>query len=128
MKKAIMWGCGYNAIRLYHFLNLEEVDVLGFTDNSGKKEVIEDFMFGIPYLPVNVALDQEIDFFIIGSLAYCDITSQLISCGITRDRIIQAYNVQFMIPDTMYFYNDVETDESKYKVFKSIDCFSCKRM
>lgn len=128
MKSAIIWGCGIHAIKLFHYLDLDEVDVIGFTDNSGKNEMIENFLFGRPYLPVYVALQKDVDFFIIGSMAYCNITNQLIGYGVIRDRIIQAYNTQFMIPDTLYFFNDIEVDESKYKVFKSLECFSCKTM
>lgn len=126
MKKAIIWGTGFNAVRLFHYLNLDEVDIVGFTDNSGKTGIIKDFMFERPYLPVKEALRQEVDFFIIGSREYCVISSQLVDYGITRERIIQACNVQFMIPDTLYYYNDIETDENKYKIFSSLESYSCR--
>lgn len=126
MKKAIVWGTELKAVRLFHYLNLDEVDIIGFTDNSGKTEIITDFMFNRPYLPIKEAIQQEVDFFVIASSAYCEITNQLVSYGITRERIIQAYNVQFMIPDTLYYYNDIETDDSKYKIFSSLESYSCK--
>lgn len=124
-KRVIIWGTGERTRRLYHYLNHEQIEILGFTDNSGKEEREENFMFGYPYLPASEALKESYDFIIIGCMAYCDVTNQLLYEGVGREKIIQAYNVHHLIPETLFFYNDIEMDEEKYSVFNALECLAC---
>lgn len=121
-KKIIIWGAGERTRRLLHYLDYDQIEIIGFTDNSGKTNREENFLWGYSYIPKREALQEAYDYIVIGCMAYCDVTNQLLYEGIQREKIIQAYNAHYGIPDTLYFYNSIETDEGKYSVFKSIDC------
>lgn len=121
-KKVIIWGTGERTRRMLHYLDYAQIEVIGFTDNSGKKDREENFLQGFPYIPKKEALQEAYDYIVIGCMAYCDVTNQLLYEGIQREKIIQAYNAHNGVPETLYFYNSIETDEEKYLVFKSIDC------
>ncbi len=123
MKKIIIWGTGVKAKRLYNYLNFDEVEILGFTDNSGDDD--KKLWNGCKYLPRCEALKCDYDYIVIASAAYCEITAQLIVEGIDENKIIQADNVQFMIPDTLYFFDKVVTDQEKCKIFTDISLYSC---
>lgn len=125
MKKLLIWGTGMRARRLCHYLNYEEVEIMGFTDNSGNANVY--LWGGYKYIPKKDALACSYDYIVIASEAYCEITAQLISEGINSDVIVQAYNVQHMVPNTLYFFNRVEFDEEKYKIFTDINLFACEQ-
>lgn len=125
MKKILIWGTGMRARRLCHYLDYGEVEIIGFTDNSVNQG--KELWAGYRYIPQNEALAQEYDYIVIASAAYCEITIQLIVEGIDQNKIIQAYNVQYMVPNTLYFFNNVEYDEEKYKIFMDINLFSCER-
>lgn len=125
MKKIIIWGTGMRAQRLCHYLNYDEVEIIGFTDNAGNENV--KLWNGYSYIPREEALACTYDYIVIASISYCDIAAQLISEGIEASKIIQAYNVQFMVPNTLYFFHQIEQDEEKYKIFTDINLFSCEK-
>lgn len=124
MKKIIIWGTGFKAKRLCHYLNYDEVEIIGFTDNSGSDG--KELWGGYKYMPKYDALQCDYDYIVIASAAYCEITAQLIAEGIEKDKIIQADNIQFMIPNTLYFFDEIELDEEKYKIFIDINLLSGK--
>ncbi len=123
MKKILIWGTGIKARRLCNYLDFNEVEILGFTDNSGLTDI--KLWDGYKFIPKSEALKFDYDYIVIASGAYCEITAQLIAENITENKIIQADNVQFMIPDTLYFFNEIETNEEKYKIFTNINLYSC---
>lgn len=125
MKKLLIWGMGMRAKRLCHYLNYDEVEIIGFTDNEDSKDIVQ--WNGYPYLPKEEAIASEYDYIVIASIFYGEITAMLILDGVEASRIIQAYNVQFMVPNTLYFFHQVERDEEKYKIFTDINLFSCER-
>ena len=122
MKKIIIWGTGTKARILCNYLDYSVVEIIGFTDNSGvsNKELWE----GYRYISREKALEEEYDYIVIASAAYSEITVRLIAEGVDKNKIIQANNVQFMIPDTLYFFNQVEENIEKYKIFIDINLFS----
>ena len=124
MKKLLIWGTGIKAKRLCHYINYDEAEIIGFTDNSGKENMI--MWGGYNYLPREEALKGEYDYIVIASSYYCEITTSLIAEGISRKKIIQADNVQFMTPNTLYFFNEIEEDTEKYKIFTDVNLFSCE--
>lgn len=125
MKKIIIWGTGIRAKILCNYLDFKEVEIIGFTDNSGVSD--KELWNGYKYIPKNEALSLEYDYIVIASVAYCEITIDLMyEFGIERNRIVQANNVQFMIPNTLYFFNQIETDPQKYSIFRDINSFSCE--
>lgn len=123
MKKLLIWGTGLKARRLCNYLNYDEVEIIGFTDNSGSED--KELWGGYKYIPRYDAVKLDYDYIVIASAAYCEIAAKLIAEGIDEDKIIQADNVQFMLPDTLYFFDKVETDEEKYKIFTDINSYSC---
>lgn len=125
MKKIIIWGTGIRAKRLCHYLDYGEVEIIGFTDNAGNEG--REWWNGYPYFRKEEALACKYDYIVIASISYCEIAAQLISEGIDSSKIIQAYNVQFMVPNTLYFFHQIEQDEEKYKIFTDINLFSCEK-
>ncbi len=125
MKKLLIWGTGMRAKRLCHYLNYDEVEIIGFTDNSENEERTQ--WNGYPYFSKEKALACAYDYVVIASAFYDEIAAELISEGIETSKIIQAYNVQFMVPNTLYFFHKIEYDEEKYKIFTDINLFSCER-
>lgn len=123
MKKLLIWGTGIKARRLCHYLNFDEVEIIGFTDNSGS--VCKELWDRYPYFPKTEALNCDYDYIVISSAYYCEITSQLLAEGVDAGKIIQSDNVQFMIPDTLYFFNQIVSDDEKYKIFIDINLWSC---
>lgn len=126
MKKLLIWGTGMRAKRLCHYLNYDEVEVIGFTDNAAENKECDQWN-GYPYFSKEKALANAYDYIVIASIFYSEITAELISEGVEASRIIQAYNVQFMVPNTLYFFHQIERDEEKYKIFIDINLFSCER-
>lgn len=124
MKRIIIWGTGLKARRLCRYLNYDEVEIIGFTDNSGNKDV--KLWNGYQYLAREEAMKCIYDYIVIASASYCEITTELMADGIDSTKIIQAYNVQYMAPDTLYFFNQVEHSEEKRKVFTDINLFACE--
>lgn len=125
MKKIIIWGTGEKAKRLCNYLDFNEVEIIGFTDNSGVND--KELWNGYKYIPRRKALTLEYDYIVIASVAFCDIASELMfDCGVDRSSIIQANNVQFMIPNTLFFFNQIELDPQKYSIFTDINSFSCE--
>lgn len=144
MKKIIIWGTGMEARRLCHYLNFNEVEIIGFTDNSaalckklwnGYKYISKWNISKYTYDYIVITNDaQSIEKFInhlipvhLRRKQYHKITEKLLSKGINRERLIQAGNVQFMIPNTLYFFDQIEEDTEKYKIFTDINSFSLTR-
>lgn len=122
MKEILIWGTGIKAKLLCNYLNFNEVKIIGFTDNSCV--VNKKLWDGYRYLHREKALGCRYDYIVIASAAYCEITASLIADGVVPEKIIQANNVQFMMPNTLYFFDQVECDSEKYKIFTDINLFS----
>ena len=123
MKRIIIWGTGIKAKRLCNYLNYAEVGIIGFTDNSGEEN--KKLWGEYQYISREDALNIDYDYIVIASASYCEITAQLLADGVDPSKVIQCNNVQFMIPDTLYFFDAVETDNEKYKIFTDINLYSC---
>ncbi len=124
-KKIIIWGTTNKSNYLYHYLNFDKIEVIGFTDNKIQEEYIENFMFGIPFIKAVKIIDYKFDFIVISSSAYLEITNQLYEYGIDESQIIQANNINFMIPDTLFYFNNVDIYKEKYEIFLDMNCFAC---
>lgn len=125
MKRLLIWGTELKARRLCHYLDYGEVEIVGFTDNSEKEE--EELWGGYHYIPKAEALSCKYDYIVIASAFFCEITAELVSNGIDSSKIIQAYNVHYMVPDTLYFFNQVDHNEEKRKIFTDINLFACEK-
>lgn len=125
-KRVIIWGTEYKAIKLYHHLNFNYIHLLGFCDNSSK-ERIDNFLFGCPYVTIDEALIINPDYFLIASSAFRDITAQLESRGIGKECIVQIYNVHFMLADSLFYNDELDCNEDKYKIINGINSFACGR-
>lgn len=123
MKKVIIWGTAVKAKRILHCLNFEKIEIIGFTDNNLSRTYTDNFIKGYPYIPWEDILKEEYDYIVIASSAFCEITMQLIINNIPTEKIIQAYNCQFMLPDALFFFNKLESDPNKYEIFTRFDTF-----
>lgn len=125
MKKIIIWGTSIKAKKLIHCLNFNKAEIIGFTDNDFSKTYSDCFIDGYPFIPWEDILKMQYDYIIIASSAFCEITVQLLFHGVRSEKIIQAYNCQFMFPDALFFFNRLELDQDKYDVFARLDtlCF-----
>lgn len=123
--KIVIWGTGIRARQLCRYLNFSKVEIICLTDNSGDEN--KELWDGYKYIPPNKAVKLKFDYIVIASMAFCEITAQLMhDWDIDREFIIQANNVQFMIPDTLYFFSQIETEQKKYSIFTDINSFSCE--
>lgn len=124
MKKIIIWGTSIKAKRMLRCLNFDKVEILGFTDNDFAKTYTENFIEEYSYIPWEEIIKQTYDYIVIASSAFCEITIQLLYYNVLPEKIIQAYNCQFMFPDTLYFFNEMELDQGKYDIFAKLDTLS----
>ena len=125
MKIIIIWGTSIKAKKLLSYLNFDKVEIIGFTDNDFSKSYNDCFIGGYPYVPWEDILKEKYDYVLIASSAFCEITIQLVFHGVLPEKIIQAYNCQFMFPNALYFFNKLELDQDKYDIFVRLDtlCF-----
>lgn len=123
MKRIIIWGTSLKARRVLHFLNYEKVEIIGFTDNYLFRPRVDNFIREYPYIPWEDILEEQYDYIVIASSAFCEITDHLLFSGVSPEKIIQAYNCQFMLSDTLFFFNKPELDENKYEIFTRFGTF-----
>jgi len=123
VKRIIIWGTSLKAKRILHFLNYAKVEIIGFSDNNFTRSYIADFINGYPYIPGEDILQEKYDYIVIASSAFCEITDQLLFCGVSPEKIIQAYNCQYMLSDALFFFNKPELDEKKYEIFTRFSTF-----
>lgn len=123
MKRIIIWGTSLKARRVLHFLNYEKVEIIGFTDNYLFRPRVDNFIREYPYIPWEDILEEQYDYIVIASSAFCEITNHLLFSGVSPEKIIQAYNCQFMLSDTLFFFNKPELDENKYEIFTRFGTF-----
>lgn len=117
MKRIIIWGTSLKAKRLLHCLDYKQIEIIGFTDNDYSKPYIVNFIRDYPYIPWEDILEEEYDYIVIASSAFCEITIQLLFNDVPSEKIIQAYNCQFMFSDALFFFNELELDQRKYDIF-----------
>lgn len=125
MKKVIIWGTSVKAKRILQYLDPDKAEIVGFTDNDFAKSYTEHFMKEYPYIPWEDIIEKTYDYIVIASSAFCEITIQLLYHNVSSEKIIQAYNCQFMFPGTLFFFNRLERDQDKYDIFAKLDtlCF-----
>lgn len=124
MKKILVWGTGIKARRLCHYLDFDAVEIIGFTDNA--ENIRKELWDGYQYLSKEEALKSGYEYIVIASSFYCEIATQLLSEGVDACKIVQSDNLQFMVPNTLYFFNQVVRDEEVYKIFTDINLLACK--
>lgn len=123
MKRIIIWGTSLKAKRILRFLNYEKVKIIGFTDSNFNRPRIDNFIEEYPYIPWEDIIQEEYDYIVIASSAFCEITDRLIFSGVFPEKIIQAYNCQYMLSDSLFFFNKLEVDEEKYEIFNRFSTF-----
>lgn len=123
MKRIIIWGTSLKAKRILHFLDYNKVEIIGFTDSVFKKPRVDNFIKEYSYIPWEDILQEDYDFIVIASSAFCEITDQLLFSGVCPEKIIQAYNCQYMLSDALFFFNKLEVDEKKYEIFTRFSTF-----
>lgn len=123
MIQIIIWGTSIKARKIMHFIDYEKVKIVGFTDNNLLRPRADNFIGTYPYIPWEEILQAEYDYIVIASNAFCEITDQLLFNDVPEEKIIQAYNCQFMFPDSLFFFNRLETDEKKYEIFSRFSTF-----
>lgn len=123
MKRIIIWGTSIKARKILHFINCEKAEIIGFTDNNLFRPRTDNFIREYPYIPWEEILQEEYDYIVIASSAFCEITDQLIFSDVPQEKIIQAYNCQFMLCDALFFFNTLEIDQNKYEIFSRFSTF-----
>ena len=125
MKRIIIWGTSLKAKKILSCLNLKKLEIIGFTDNDFSKSKMDHYIKDYSYIPWEDIIEEEYDYIVIASSAFCEITCQLLFYNVDPEKIIQAYNCQFMFPDALFFFNNLETDQDKYEIFDRLDtlCF-----
>lgn len=123
MTKIIIWGTSLKARRILHFLNYEKIEIIGFTDGNCSRPRIDNFIQGYPFIPWEDILEEEYDYIVIASSAFCEITNLLLFNDVAPCKIVQAYNCQFMLSDALFFFNQLETNEEKYEIFTRFSTF-----
>lgn len=123
MKRIIIWGTSLKAKRILNFLNYDKVEIIGFTDNNFNRPHIDNFIKEYSYIPYEDILRKDYDYIVIASSAFCEITDQLLFEGVFPEKIIQAYNCQYMLSDALFFFNQLEVEEKKYEIFTRFSTF-----
>ncbi len=119
-KKVIIWGTKAKARRICHFLNDEYAEIIAFTDSMCN----EKYEFGnkIEVMPLYDALTLEYDYIVIASTAWDEITERLRYEGVDDSKIVQIYNYHFTIPNTLFFYDDIDINQEKMEIFRGVSC------
>lgn len=123
MKRVIIWGTSIKARKILKFIDCEKVEIIGFTDNNLLRPHTDNFIRTYPYIPWEDILQLEYDYIVIASAAFCEITDKLLFSNVPEEKIIQAYNCQYMFDDSLFFFNKLETDENKYEIFSRFSTF-----
>ncbi len=123
MKRIIIWGTSIKAKKILHFIDYKKVEIIGFTDSNSTRVLVENFIKTYPCIPWEDALQLGYDYIVIASNAFCEITDQLLFYDVPQEKIIQAYNCQYLFSDSLFFFNKLETDEKKYEIFSRFSTF-----
>lgn len=121
-KKIIIWGVEAAARKFYHYLDHDHVEVIAYT-YSMCKERVDDLYFGVPCIPPEDALKLAYDYIVIANrTCFCEITVQLIEKGVNKEKIVQAYNTYYMLPETLFYFDEIDLDRGKRALFTSLAC------
>ncbi len=118
MKKIIIWGMKEKAIRICHFLNYELAEIVAFTDGGCRDRYV--FRNGINAMPYYEALSLEYDYIVIASRNWDEISVKLQMEGVPKDKIIQVFNSHYSVPDTLFYFDEIDSNQDKKLIFKSL--------
>ena len=119
IKKIIIWGTKDKGIRVLQNINPSEAVVIAFTDST--QTYIDSIHDGIRLLPFYTAIEENFDYIVIASSFYSEITVFLEMHGINNNKIIQIFNASLAIPNTLFYFDQIDLNQEKTKIFLSLD-------